>query len=86
MLLARQGRDAEALRILDAAFPLDWTSPLKVISRLESGRIAERLGQHQRAVREYQSVIDVWRHADPELQPYVEEAKTALARLAGERS
>jgi serine/threonine-protein kinase len=29
-------------------------------------------------------VATVWRHADPELQPYVEEAKAALARLGSE--
>jgi hypothetical protein len=30
-------------------------------------------------------VVDVWRHADPELEPYVREARAGLQRLAGER-
>jgi len=29
-------------------------------------------------------VAAVWMHADPELQPYVAEARAALARLAAE--
>ena len=31
----------------------------------------------------YGFVTDVWRRADPELQPYVTEAREALERLAG---
>jgi len=30
-------------------------------------------------------VADVWRHADPELQPYVAEAKEGLSRLTSEQ-
>jgi hypothetical protein len=33
----------------------------------------------------YQFVIDAWRHADPELEPYVREARAGLGRLAAER-
>jgi len=29
-------------------------------------------------------VVDVWRRADPELQPFVVEARNALARLTRE--
>jgi hypothetical protein len=29
-------------------------------------------------------VAEVWRHADPELQPYVTEARQALSRLTSE--
>jgi serine/threonine-protein kinase len=86
MLLARRGQDAEALRLFDRAFPIGWASPIMLVGRLEAGRAAERLGQRERAATAYQAVIDTWRHADPELQPHVEEAKAALARLAGERS
>lgn len=39
--------------------------------------------QGRGAARNYQFVVDVWRHADPELQPFVEESRSALARLAG---
>jgi hypothetical protein len=85
ILLARRGRETEALEVLDRAFPVWWWTPLKVMSRLETARAAERLGQRERAVTDYQYVLDVWRHADPVLQPHVTEARSALTRLSTER-
>jgi serine/threonine-protein kinase len=58
--------------------------PLFVIGVLERGRIAEGLGERQKAIDSYQFVVDVWRHADPELEPYVREARAGLERLAAE--
>jgi hypothetical protein len=49
---------------------------------LERGRIAEQLGEREKAVKSYRFVADAWRRADPELQPYTAEAREALARLA----
>jgi serine/threonine protein kinase len=37
-------------------------------------------------IDDYHFVVDVWRHADHELQGYVTEARTAIARLTAERS
>ena len=51
---------------------------------LEGGRVYERLGQKQKAIAAYEFVAAVWRHADPELQPYVAEAKAAPQRLGAE--
>jgi eukaryotic-like serine/threonine-protein kinase len=85
-LLALRGRDAEVLEMLDHSIPLGWASPSMVLSRLETARAAERLGQRERAVDDYQFVVEVWRHADPELRPYVEESRAAIARLSAERS
>jgi hypothetical protein len=45
---------------------------------LERGRLAERLAKWEKAAQAYQYVADVWRNADPELQPYVPEAKQGL--------
>src|SRR2546425_12056237 len=42
-----------------------------------------RVGQPDKAVQEYRYLADVWRTADPELRPEVEEANAALKRLAG---
>jgi tRNA A-37 threonylcarbamoyl transferase component Bud32/tetratricopeptide (TPR) repeat protein len=86
VLLARRGRDADALEVLDQAFPEFWASPFRIMAHLETARAAEGLGQRERAMGDYQRVIDAWRHADPELQPHVEEARAALARLASEES
>ncbi len=56
-------------------------APLRV---LERGRVAERLNDRATAARSYQYVLDAWRHADPELRPYVDEARAGLARLSRE--
>ena len=51
---------------------------------LERGRVAERVERVAEAVPDYRYVAALWRHADPGLQPYVQEAHAALARLAAE--
>jgi hypothetical protein len=90
-LLAAAGRDREAAMVFDAVV-LPPTSPLWVLGVLERGRIAERRSQRDsevvnrhieraRAVECFQFVVDVWRHADPELQRYVAEAGKSLAEL-----
>ena len=48
---------------------------------LELARILERTGRPAEAREAYQFVAYAWRHADPELQPQVEEARQAVARL-----
>jgi len=85
-ILSRRGRAAEALELFEEAYsPEGWSSPISVLARLEAARTAERLGQARRAVDHYQFVVDVWRHADPELKPYVREARAGLERLVAER-
>jgi tetratricopeptide (TPR) repeat protein/TolB-like protein len=49
---------------------------------LELARILERTGRTAEAREAYQFVAYAWRHADPELQPQVEEARQAVARLS----
>jgi hypothetical protein len=58
---------------------VDHPSPFFVIARLERARIAEQLGDRDTAIRWYRFVVAAWRHADPELQPRVAEARTAAA-------
>jgi hypothetical protein len=55
-----------------------------VVGRLEQARVAERQGERERAARDYQFVVDAWRNADPELQLYVAEARSALQGLTQE--
>ena len=57
---------------------------LFVLGVLERGHIAEDLGERQKARDSYQFVVDVWRHADAELEPYVREARSGLELLSGE--
>ncbi len=83
-LLAAAGQPQQAGAVLD-----QWVwkaeGPFVVLGRLEQARIAEALGERLKAMDSYQFVIDAWRHADPELEPYVREARAGLGRLAAER-
>ena len=58
--------------------------PSDVLWYLERARVAERLGQPDRASEAYHHVLVAWQRADPELQRYTEEARAALQRLSGE--
>jgi hypothetical protein len=82
-LLTSQGQARQAGAVLDRWV---WSGerPLFVLGVLERGHIAESLGERQKAMDSYQFVVDVWRRADSELQPFVVEARNALTRLTRE--
>jgi hypothetical protein len=54
------------------------------MAKLTRARLAERLQDKATAIQYYQRVLDTWRHADPELRPYVQEARAGLDRLRRE--
>jgi tetratricopeptide (TPR) repeat protein len=84
-LLAASGRLGEAAVILDADPRLSVPRhPGYVLWVLERARVREQLGHQKQAIAAYSYVANVWRHADPELQPVVADARAALARLAVE--
>jgi serine/threonine-protein kinase len=84
-LLGVSGRDREAARILDVdQKPRMPQFPSHVLWVLERARVRERLGDRDEAIRAYAYVADMWQGADPELQPVVQEARAALARLGVE--
>jgi serine/threonine-protein kinase len=82
-LLAATGQDSEAAQLLERRLS-EFPTGLEPVWTLERGRVNERLGNREAAVDAYQFVADVWRHADPDLQPYVDEAKAGLERLTAE--
>ena len=88
LIMARQRLQAargEDRRVLGDAERWVWYPTATEVSRaLDVARAAERLGERERAIGGYQFVADAWRHADPELQPYVTEARRALERLTAE--
>jgi tetratricopeptide (TPR) repeat protein len=49
------------------------------------GELYEARGDRDEAIASYQKFIDLWRDADAELQPQVEDARRRLAGLVGER-
>jgi hypothetical protein len=65
--------------------PVGAPQPIQVLWVLERGRVAERLGSRTAALSTYQSVADVWQHADTALQPYVGQARDGLRRLRPSR-
>lgn len=84
-LLEAAGRDAEAARRLHAdAIAQQLLGVGRLLWVLERARVNDRLGNTAEATEAYAYVVSAWRHADPELQPLVDEARRALARLAGE--
>jgi eukaryotic-like serine/threonine-protein kinase len=49
------------------------------------GEIYEARGDSAKAVEYYSKFVDLWKDADPKLQPLVQDAKTRIARLRAER-
>jgi eukaryotic-like serine/threonine-protein kinase len=82
-LLNALGQGREAGAVLDHWV---WSGggPLFGLGVLERARIAERLRERQKAMDSYQFVVDLWRRADPQLQPFVIEARNGVTRLGRE--
>jgi serine/threonine-protein kinase len=85
-LLVDRGRDREAWSILRGEHASATLAPFPtaVLWELLRARVAERIGERDVALRSYSWVTGMWRNADPELQPYVTEAREGLARLTAE--
>jgi tetratricopeptide (TPR) repeat protein len=83
-LLAAGGEDRRAGELLERWRWSGGGTPSFVLATLELGRIAERLGDTRKAAECYGFVLAAWRRADPELRPYVAEAREGLARLGVE--
>jgi serine/threonine-protein kinase len=87
-LLAARGRTTDAAERLERPLGgfVPGLMPVEVLRALERGRVNEKLGNRERAIEGYSLVVNAWRNADPELRPYVEEARAALARLSAEKA
>jgi serine/threonine protein kinase len=86
-LLVDQGRDQEAWSIVGAAHPSASLAPFpsQVLWMLLRGRVAERRGDRELAAQAYAWVAGMWRNPDPQLRPYLTEAREGLSRLSAER-
>jgi hypothetical protein len=82
-LLTSEGQARQAGAVLDR-WVWSGEGPLFVLGVLEQARIADGLGERDKATQSYQFVVDVWRRADAQLQPFVVESRNALARLTRE--
>jgi hypothetical protein len=86
-LLTARKRWKDAAALLDRP-PVGFSpspTPVEILRALQRGRVFEGLGDKDRAADGYGFVVRAWRNADPELQPFVAEARAALVRLAGEK-
>jgi len=83
-LLAARGQEQQAKAVLDRIWFPNW-DPSAGMLVLDRARIADRLGQREAAGELYRLVAELWKKADPELQPYVVEARDRLERLSAER-
>jgi len=79
-LLAAAGRPREALEEADQDRSND-TFPLVPVMRLQVARLAEQLGDKQKAIENYTAVADAWRRGDPAMRDSVDIARAALKRL-----
>ena len=63
--------------------PVDFDlDPVRVPAiRERLGQLYEGLGRTDKAVENYRAFIDLWKNADPELQPRVADARRRLAKL-----
>jgi tetratricopeptide (TPR) repeat protein len=50
------------------------------------GELYEARGDRADALTYYTRLVDLWKNADPELQPVVKDVKARIARLAGEKA
>jgi tetratricopeptide (TPR) repeat protein len=60
----------------------DWYALAPTLERL--GGLYELRGEREKALSAYRRFAELWRYADPELQPRVQAAQRAIERLAGE--
>jgi tetratricopeptide (TPR) repeat protein len=89
MALLARGRLIRSLRGAEAAFDAlrfatissNPMTAITVVALLERAELAEQLGRRDDARRDYAFVRDIWRRADPELQPYVMRAREGLRRV-----
>jgi serine/threonine-protein kinase len=86
-LLTRLGEHRLALEAygrLDSADQRVRHPGLLVRSWAERGALHQQLGEIPQAIEQYQRFVDAWEYADPELQPMVDRARSAVAALRGE--
>ncbi len=88
-ILFEQGRHEDALGWYGSLFDGDqwWGAVHLGISTVRSAEIAEAAGNTAEAVRLYGKFLDLWKNAEPELQPLVEDARRRMDQLvaAGSR-
>jgi len=81
--LQSTGRAAEAEGWYEGLTASPFEIAFRGPSLFHRAQIREAAGDRAEAVRLYRAFVELWRDADPELQPMVDEARAALQRLGG---
>jgi hypothetical protein len=81
-LLANAGRDQEAARVLDRWLPSAYTSITTPQELLLRARLAEKLGEDERAAAAYRTVATLWSGGDPQTQAVLAEAQDGVKRTS----
>ena len=85
-LLTERGRAAAADSLLDRRYTtMVGDGGTYVLQQLMLARAASRGGDDGRARDAYERVADFWGRGDPEVQPFVTEARAEIARLSQEK-
>ncbi|HYO46293.1 MAG TPA: tetratricopeptide repeat protein [Gemmatimonadota bacterium] len=79
--LQETGRGEEAIGWLATLETSPYELVFRAPSHLHRAQIYEQSGDRERAIEHYRAFVELWSDADPELQPTVEQARAALARL-----
>ena len=61
-----------------------WDAEWRPAILRRAGELHEQRGEREQAIARYNEFVDLWKDADPDLQPVVREVKARLARLVGE--
>ena len=73
-------------RVTDLGFRLFWLDPAHLAETYEAlGRNFENRRQADSAAKYYQSLLDLWKNAEPALDPKKNSVRDALARVSGEK-
>ncbi len=81
-LLARERDFGAADKILRQRL-YSLVTPAEIVFALERGKVAEKAGKREVALRSYLLVIRAWARGDPEVQGMVQEARAGIRRLGG---
>ena len=79
--LEATGRGAEAEGWYEGLSASPYEIAFRGPASFHLAQIREGTGDRDEAIRLYREFLDLWKDADPELQPMVEEARAALERL-----
>ena len=58
-----------------------WDPCLRPWVLHRAGELAAQLGRRQLAIQRYSEFVDLWKNADPDLQPVVKDVRARIARL-----